>query len=56
MPAGSSRDIAFVSHNPDLGGLFSEANEFSMMDFPEMRHELLMLLQVIQINLLVHQA
>ena len=56
MPAGSSRDRAFVSHNPGLDGIFSEADEFSVMDFPVMRHELLMLLQVIQINSVIHKA
>lgn len=56
MPAGSSRDIAFVSHNPGLGGIFSEADEFSVMDFAVTKHELLMLLQVIQINSVIHQA
>lgn len=56
MPAGSSGAMAFVRHNPGWGRLFSDVAQFSVMDFSVMRHELLMLLQVIQINSLVHKA
>lgn len=56
MPAGSSWAIAFVRHNPGWSGLFSKATEFPVMDFPVTGHELCILLQVIQINLLAQQA